>query len=183
MYFKKIEGNRVYLSPCNIEDAQKYSKWLNDRNITDNIGTTGKLNNILSEKEWLTKILEKGEYTFAIVLKDKDELIGNCGILGPNFINRTATLGIFIGEEYWNKGYGSETLNMLLDFCFNIINLYNIDLHVYSFNERAISCYKKIGFKEYGRRHKCYYLNGEYHDVIYMEILKDDYKKTIKTNV
>lgn len=183
MYFKKLEGEKVYLSPCDIDDAQKYSMWLNDRCITDNLGTTAKLNNTLCEREWLTKILERGEYTFAIVLKENNELIGNCSIMKPNFINRTATIGIFIGEEYWGKEYGTETLNMLLDYSFNVLNLNNIDLQVYSFNERAISCYKKVGFKEYGKRHKCYYLNGEYHDEVYMEILKEDYKKINNINV
>jgi hypothetical protein len=32
-YFKKIKGERVYLSPINIEDAEKYTEWLNDLEI------------------------------------------------------------------------------------------------------------------------------------------------------
>ena len=30
MYFKKIEGKKVYLSPMCVEDAEKYVKWMND---------------------------------------------------------------------------------------------------------------------------------------------------------
>ncbi len=29
-YFKKIAGERVYLSPINVEDAEKYTEWIND---------------------------------------------------------------------------------------------------------------------------------------------------------
>ena len=29
-YFKKIEGEKVYLSPMNLEDIEKYVKWMND---------------------------------------------------------------------------------------------------------------------------------------------------------
>ena len=36
-YFKKIKGERVYLSPINIEDAAKYTEWLNDLEITINL--------------------------------------------------------------------------------------------------------------------------------------------------
>ena len=177
-YFKKIEGERIYLSPLNIEDAETYLKWLCDRSVTEGTHGVHKVLNIEAEKAWITSELEKGNYTFGIILKAKDKLIGNCSIMGTNYIDGTAELGIFIGEEeHRNNSYGAEALNLLLDYGFNILRLHNINLHVYSFNKRAIECYKKIGFKEYGRRHECYYLNGKYHDKIAMEILKDDYKK------
>ncbi|MBQ1496504.1 MAG: GNAT family N-acetyltransferase [Bacilli bacterium] len=177
MYFKKIEGERIYLSPVDINDAEKYVKWLSDRSVTNGIRQTRKIINTVGEKEWLSKILEKGEYTFGIIDKNTDELIGNCGIMNVNEIDGTATLGIFIGEEdYRNKGIGKETLNLLLDFGFNQLRLHNIDLGVFSFNERAISCYKKIGFKEYGRRHEAYFMDGKWFDIIEMEMLEEDYK-------
>ena len=177
-YFKKLEGNKIYLSPLSLDDAELYTKWLNDRKVTDGLNCTNKITNIESEKEWITKSLEKCSYTFAIVLNDNDMLIGNCGIMNYDGINRTATLGIFIGEEEnRGKGYGKEAIELLLEYGFNTLNLHNINLEVFAFNENAISCYKKLGFKECGRRHECYFLNGKYHDEIMMEILEDDYRK------
>ena len=44
------------------------------------------------------------------------------------------------------------------------------------FNERALACYKKCGFKEYGRRRKCRYINGRYYDSIEMDILAEEFK-------
>ena len=29
-YFKKLVGDKIYLSPRNIEDAEIYAKWIND---------------------------------------------------------------------------------------------------------------------------------------------------------
>ena len=29
-YFKKIIGDKCYLSPINLEDAEQYTEWLND---------------------------------------------------------------------------------------------------------------------------------------------------------
>ena len=34
-YFKKIEGEKVYLSPINLDDCELYVKWLNNPRITD----------------------------------------------------------------------------------------------------------------------------------------------------
>ncbi len=177
-YYKKLEGKRLYLSPLNIEDAETYLKWLCDRSVTEGTHGVHKVFNLEAEKEWIENEMKRGRYTFGIVLKGNDKLIGNCSIMNPNFIDGTAELGIFIGEEqYRNNGYGNEALKLLIDYGFNILRLHNIDLHVFSFNKRAINCYKKIGFKEYGRRHECYFLDGKYHDKISMEILIDDYKK------
>ena len=39
-YFKKIVGERLYLSPMNVEDAETYVKWMSDRSVTDNLGNT-----------------------------------------------------------------------------------------------------------------------------------------------
>ncbi len=177
-YFKKLEGNRIYLTPLNVEDAEIYTKWMNDHRVTDGINHTRDITNLENEKIWISNTLAEGKYTLGIVLKATDDLIGNCGFIERSPIDRTGTLGIFIGEEkYRGMGYGSEALELLIKYGFDILNLHHIDLGVFSFNERAIKCYKRLGFQECGRRHKCYFLNGQYHDEILMEMLEEDYRK------
>lgn len=180
-YFKKFEGHRLYLSPMNILDAEKYTIWMNDRSITDALGSTVNVASLEGEKDWITNASKNGDVNFAIVEKKTDELIGNCSLMKLDRINRRCTIGIFIGdEENRNKGYGVEALELLLNYAFNFQNMHNINLYVFSFNERAIKCYNKIGFKEYGRRHEIYFLDGKYYDIVEMEILEDDFKKIIK---
>ena len=48
-------------------------------------------------------------------------------------------------------------------------------LTVKSFNERAIKCYEKVGFKEFGRRRESYFLNGKYYDDVHMDILSKEF--------
>lgn len=177
-YFNKIDGDNIYLSPINIEDAEMYVNWLCNPNISDKLHSTKKVFNIVNEKEFLNKRLLDGDYIFSIIKKSDDKIIGNIGISCIDNIDRVGTLGIFIGDEdNQKKGYGSDALRAILNYGFGVLNLNNIDLKVFDFNENAIKCYKKVGFKEYGRRHQAYYLNNEYHDVISMEILKDDFYK------
>ena len=79
-------------------------------------------------------------------------------------------------ENKRSNGYGTESLRLLLDYGFNYLNLNNIHLGVKAFNERAIACYKKVGFKEYGRRREAYFLNGKYYDDVFMDILAREFK-------
>ena len=119
-YYKKLIGERIYLSPVSIEDAEKYVEWFCDFKTTDGIGKSSSIMTVESEREWLENTLKNNDLNFAIVDLENDELIGNCGIMNINHINRSAEVGIFIGDE--NKrsnGYGTESLRLLLDYGFN----------------------------------------------------------------
>ena len=50
-YFEKVKGDRLYLSPINIDDAEIYTKWLNDKEISENLSSS-RMINLESEREW-----------------------------------------------------------------------------------------------------------------------------------
>ena len=37
MYFRKLVGKKCYLSPIDENDAEKYTEWLNDLEVTINL--------------------------------------------------------------------------------------------------------------------------------------------------
>ncbi|MDD4797754.1 MAG: GNAT family protein [Eubacteriales bacterium] len=172
-YYKKLIGRNIYLSPMRIEDAETYTKWLNDLSVTENLGSSHHLISVPGEQEWIRNNAQGTQ--FAIVKAENDELIGNCGFHNINQMRQCAEVGIFIGdEENRSNGYGSEAMTLLVDFGFHYLNLNNIMLKVFSFNQRAVNCYKKVGFKEIGRRRQTYYLKGNYCDEILMDIIRSD---------
>lgn len=181
-YFKKLVGKRIYLSPRNAEDIEIFTEWLNDFYITDYIGRSHQTLTLQEEKEYLENS-SNDKNVFVIIDLEKDKMIGTVGLHSVDNVNRTATLGIFIGNKnYWSKGYGTEEVKLMLDYGFNYLNLNNIDLHLMDFNERALKCYQKCGFKEIGRRRKCRFINGRYWDSISMDILAEEFKDTYIKN-
>ena len=175
-YYKKLLGEKIYLSPMTTEDAEKFTEWLNNFQTTDYIGRSGAIITLEGEKQFLEEHI-KGEATFGIIEIETDEIVGTIFLEKIDHLNRTGTLGIFIGDiEARNKGYGTEAIRLILDYGFNYLNLNNICLDLLESNERALACYKKCGFKEYGRRRKCIYLNGKYYDRIRMDILAEEFK-------
>lgn len=181
-YFKKLVGERIYLSPRNVEDVEIFTEWMNDFFITDYTGRSYSTITLQEEKAYLEKE-QNNKSVFAIIDLQTDEIIGNVGLHEINNINRTATLGIFIGNKnYWSKGYGTEAIQLILDFGFNYLNLNNIDLVLMEFNQRALKCYEKCGFKEIGRRRKCNFINGKYYDLILMDILAEEFTESYIKN-
>ena len=172
-YFKKLVGEHVYISPMNIEDADKYAEWLNNPEINKFLSTNSSLISIYKEKEYLEEIANK-DYHYSIVKLDNDELIGSIAIDNINYKDGNAQLGIFIGEENnLGKGYGTEAIKLLTNFAFKELRLHMIYLTVVSNNPRAYKSYEKCGFKECGRLREGRYRNGEYIDAIYMQLINE----------
>lgn len=185
-YFKKLVGENIYLSPrtTDPEDIEQFTKWLNDFETTDYIGRSGAIISLNGEKQYLEENQNNSnDICFLIIESKTDKFIGTVGIEKINNISRTGTLGIFIGnKEARNKGYGTEAINLLLDFAFNYRNLNNVILGLMEFNQRAFACYKKCGFKEIGKRRKSNFINGKYYDNIYMDILAEEFNESYIKN-
>jgi RimJ/RimL family protein N-acetyltransferase len=172
-------GKKCYLSPIDVNDVEKFTEWLNDLDVTINLTLYPKIISLESEKDILVKLSK--EHNYSIIDNNSHELIGNCGFLGFDHINQTSEVGIFIGnKKYWNKGYGTEALTLLLDYGFKALNLHNIALRVYSFNERAIKCYNKIGFKIIGRIREALLRGKERYDIIFLDILHNEFYEKYK---
>lgn len=176
-YFKKLIGERIYLSPRSMEDAEIYTVWMNDFEVTDYTGRSASILTLEAEKKYLeNKNINSDEIAFAIVDLNTDELIGTVGFADVKNSDRSATLGIFIGNaDYRSKGYGTEAIKLLLDFGFNYMNLNSVNLTVLGCNERAIKCYKKCGFREIGALRKSKFVNGKYYDLVFMDILAEEF--------
>lgn len=176
MYFKKLVGERIYLSPIDKNDCELWTKWVNDTEVSLGTLQTEKIIGIEEEKEILERLSKTGT-TFAIVDLESDKAIGFLGLPSLDYVNRSSSLAITIGEKsYWNKGYGAEAIDLLLDYGFSILNLHSINLTVYSFNKGAIESYKKSGFKEVGRYREAKIICGEKFDKLVMDIISQEYK-------
>jgi RimJ/RimL family protein N-acetyltransferase len=78
-------------------------------------------------------------------------------------------------KDEWNKGYGTETMILLLRHSFDTLNLNRAYLHVYAENLRAKRAYEKAGFVEEGRLREGVYKHGKYDDVIVMSVLRAEW--------
>jgi RimJ/RimL family protein N-acetyltransferase len=176
MYFRKMIGKKCYLSPISLDDASQYAEWLNSEEVFKYLLTGTNIISFESEKEVLLRLSK--EHVYGIVDIESEILIGNVGLININHIHKTSEVGIFIGnKEYWGKGYGTEALQLLIDYSFRILGLENIMLRVFDYNVRARKSYEKVGFKKIGERRRSHYYDNERHDEIYMDIVRDDFYK------
>lgn len=175
MYYKKIVGEHLYLSPMDIDhEVETMTKWLNeDEEIAYFNGFYGSL----LGKEKIADMMMKwneGPYTFSIVSCDEDEFMGHVSLFNLDAHEQYATMGIYIGKEYRHNGYGQEAIRLLKEYAFNVRRFNALHLEVFDFNPHAIKTYEKLGFVRCGIWHESRYHLGKSHDIVLMELLRDE---------
>jgi RimJ/RimL family protein N-acetyltransferase len=174
-------GEKVYLRPIGLDDTDLYFRMLFHPDVRRLTGTQANFT-----REQIHRYIEgKSQDTSTVLLliarKDTDEVIGDVALQDIHRNNRSANIRIaIIGEENQGKGYGSEALRLMLDYGFGICNLHRIELNVFSYNERAIHVYEKLGFQREGVQRDALYYDHRYHDSIIMSMLEDEYRAKYK---
>ena len=172
---KKIElrGEKTVLREKRITDAPEDYSWRTDAELA-RLDAAQPLNmaydDFLKHSQEELNRPSKQSMRFGI-----DDLygrhIGNCMVYDINERRGSAELGIMIGDrEYWSKGYGSDTVDMLLEHLFTTTSMRRVYLHTLKWNHRAQRAFEKSGFRpvrDVRRR--------EYNFIL-MEIFRNDWE-------
>lgn len=76
------------------------------------------------------------------------------------------------------NGIGTTALRLLLDICFANLDLHRVSLAVFDFNEAAVRCYEKVGFRKEGLMREARRVGGEYWSYYEMSIFYREYRRT-----
>jgi len=175
-----IYGDRVRLRSVEKEDIPLFFEWLNDPEVIEGLSLFLPMS-LADENHWFERLAERPpeEKPLAIEVRSSDgwRLVGNSGFHNIEWHNRSAEIGIFIGDKsIWNKGYGTEAVSLLLQHGFGTLNLNRVFLSVHETNRRAIRAYEKAGFIQEGAMRQAVYKNGKFQDMLFMSVLRSEWE-------
>jgi len=178
-----ILGNRIRLRALERSDLERCVAWLNDPEVIRSLLIYQPLS-MAKEENFFENMLKQPaeEHLLAIEIKVDEEWrhIGNCSFHHVDWKNRSAEVGIAIGEkQHWGKGYGRDALRLMLRHAFNTMNLNRVFLNVFSTNSRAIQSYKNVGFIEEGRLREDIWQDGKYIDALVMSVLRSEWQDVV----
>ncbi len=152
-----IVGNKVILREKRLADAREDYRWETDPGLAQldaapTVVTT--FSQYLSDYADELRNALPTSHRFAVdTLSGKH--IGNCSYYNTSETKGKAELGIMIGaRDYWNKGYGTDTVTTLVNYIFCQTSLNRIYLKTLDLNSRAQRCFQKCGFTPYGHLDK-----------------------------
>ena len=176
-----IIGKDVRLRAMERSDLPLFVRWFADPEVCEFL-TAHSLYSLDLEETWFEN-MRKGpieEHPMMIEIKVGGgwQPIGDIGLIDINWVDRQAEVGVMIGEKpYWNKGYGTQAMSLLLQYAFDMVNLNRVFLRVYEPNLRGIRSYSKAGFIKEGCLRNAKYLNGNYVNMWIMGILKSEWQQ------
>ena len=178
-----LQGDLVRLAAVNPEnDSKLFAKWGCDAEYLRMLDTSPVRQwSERQYKKWFKEDLEKekrDDFLFLIRTLENDEAIGFIELDGVHWSHGDSYVGIGIGErECWSKGYGTDALKVVLRYAFEELNLHQVSLNVFEYNQRAIHSYEKVGFVVEGCERQFLRREGKRWDMIYMGILRADWEE------
>lgn len=175
-----ISGKHVRLRAVERADLPRFHEWLNDPEVSEGLSLYLPLSSA-DEDKWFDGAMQgpPEERPLAIEIRDGNtwRLAGNARLFRLEWTNRSAEFGIFIGDKSkWNKGYGTEALQLILKHAFETLNLHRVHLRVHASNLRARRSYEKAGFVLEGTLRQALFRRGTYVDVNVMSLLRPEWK-------
>jgi len=114
-------------------------------------------------------------YEFGIELKETKKIIGLMSLMDIDPKSKNAEIGYWLGEDYWRKGFGGESLEIALDFAFGELKLEKVWAKTRSKNTASRGLLEKMGFKQEGHLRRHFFDGNEYIDRVLYGILRDEY--------
>lgn len=167
----------LILKPLREEDLVLFEKSEKDAEFQRGVG--GDANSeprTLKERREAFQKHNKDPYRkdFAI-WTNNGELVGRCFLHHIKPKDKRASLAVGIHDKnFRGQGLGTKATKLLLEYAFETLRLHRVDLRVLEYNQAAIKCYKKCGFKEEGRERESGFIDGKYYDDIRMSILEQE---------
>lgn len=175
-----FQGKTVRLSRLTRDDANAMAAWTEDAGYLRLQDT--EIAALETADEVVASIDRQNDssttFAFGIRRIGDDALVGTIGLYDIAWANRTAWVGVGIGNrEDWGKGYGSEAMGLVMSYAFDELNLHRLQLTVIDYNPRALEMYEKLGFAREGVYREFIERDGERHDLILYGLLRPEWRQ------
>lgn len=178
-----LQGSRLKLAAVSKEDLTTIAAWYEDSAYSRMFDATPAVpKSQIQLEQWLEGALKaKDSFLFAIRLLEDETLLGYIELDGILWPHQNCWLGIGLGNsEHWGRGFGQESMELALNFAFNELNLYRVQLTVFSYNDRALKLYEKLGFQREGVFREHIQRDGRRYDMILFGLLRREWAERSK---
>lgn len=121
----------------------------------------------------LSDIYENKQLRLIIELIDNEIPIGAVDLYDFDVRNNRAGVGIIIDSQYQHKGYATQALDLMKNYSFNFLGLYQLYAFISVKNRYSLRLFEKAGYKPAGILKNWILKNNRYEDVQIVQLLND----------
>lgn len=178
--YPKLESERLILRALKVSDAKDiFEIRTNDDVMTYMDSPAHK--SILDSEEFIkhgldTYAKQQGLF-WAIIDKSSNQVIGDFSFWRIDHKNHRGEIGYSLKPKFWGKGLMSETMDVLLDFGFNQLNLHSFEANINPKNQASRQLLVKAGFVKEAYFKENYFFEGQYLDSEIYSLIKSEHLK------
>ena len=105
------------------------------------------------------------------VIEKEHKAVGLIDLFDFDPKNNRAGIGIVIEKESRNQNLGTESLFILKNYAFSVLNLHQLYANISSENKPSQMLFEKVGFKPVGVKKDWNFFNGQYKDEILYQLI------------
>lgn len=148
-----LESERIALRALEPEDLELLYRWENNSDWWQ-VGSTLSPFSRYVLKEYIAEshrsLYETHQLRLMIERKEGSEAIGTIDLFDFDAHHQRAGLGILIDPAFQGKGYGEETLRLMIRYAFSFLKLHALYAHIPVTNEASRKLFVRCGFSESG---------------------------------
>jgi RimJ/RimL family protein N-acetyltransferase len=172
-----IAGKTIRLRDKKLSDVRNDYRWQSDPELAELDAAPALIMSFsLYLLDYASGIRQRDHRRYPLAIEALDGThIGNCTCYDIDEKKGEAQIGIMIGDrDYWNRGYGTDAVNALVDFLFTKTQLDRLYLKTLVWNKRAHKCFIKCGFSPCGQMQRSKY------DFLVMELYREQWEELRK---
>lgn len=157
---RKLETDRLILREIKLDDGPAMlENWASDEKTTAFLSWS--THKSLKETRavihrWVEAYSRPLGFNWVMELKETGDIIGNIEVTSTNAGQQACMVGFCIGSKWWNLGYATEALKVVLEFLLKDVGFYVVESQYLAENPAAGKVLMKAGMTKDGVMRKRY---------------------------
>jgi ribosomal-protein-alanine N-acetyltransferase len=163
----KIEDNQPMFAYASHPEVSRFTTWETHQSIEDT-------NQFIC---LLLRQYEAGEPSnWGVTLRENEQLIGTCGFMYWDQVQRLAEIGYALAKDFWGRGLMVEAVRKIIEFAFERMAVERVIARCHIDNVASERVMQKVGMTFEKLLRQNIQINGEYVDVKQYAITKEKYE-------
>jgi diamine N-acetyltransferase len=171
----KLKGKYVTLRAIEPEDIDLLYAWENDEENWAVSNTQTPFSRFVLEQYISTAHVDiySAKQLRLMIVDHENKTVGSIDLFEFDPNNMRAGVGILIADKSdRRKGYASEALTLLTNYCFEILNLHQIYCNITTDNESSILLFQRHGFQITGIKKQWIRSGSGFKDELLLQLIR-----------
>jgi [ribosomal protein S5]-alanine N-acetyltransferase len=158
-----LRDKDVILRPLTLDDVPNLAHLANNKNIFIHLRDGFPKPYTLLNAEFFIRMAMGKKVPHELAIDYCGEYAGNIGITpGTDVYRRSAEIGYFVGEPFWNKGIATKALKLMSQWVFENTDIVRLYAGVFDYNHASQRVLEKCGYTKEAVMEKAVFKNGKF---------------------